>query len=107
MEFNTFFANQCTIVDNTSTLTDFTLRTNRKLNNIKFHKSEILSIIRALNINKAHGCDNISIRMIGICDELNISALLITCETALQSGIYPPQWKEPMSSLSINLFYLL
>ena len=91
-----------TIVDHKNTLPDFTFRTNRKLNNIKFLKSEILSIIRALNVNKAHVSDNISIRVFKICDELIISPLLITFETALRSGIYPTNWKKPMSYISIK-----
>ena len=91
---NTFFPNQCTIIDNTSTSPDFTFRTNHKLNNIKFHGGETLSIIRALNVNKAHECDNISIRISKICDELIILPLLIIFETALRSGIYPTQWKN-------------
>ena len=41
------------------------------------NKGEILKIIRALNMNKAHGHDDISIRMIKICDESLLKPLLI------------------------------
>ena len=92
--FNNLFATQCTIIHNTSTLHDFILKTNHKLKNINFHETEILSIIIDLNPNKADGCDDISICMIKICDEVIIPPLLIIFETALRSGIYPDQWKK-------------
>ena len=79
--------------NNTSTLPDFILKTNHKLNKINFSENEILSF-RALNVNKAHGCDNISIRMIKICDEIIVPPLLIIFETALRTGIYPNLWKK-------------
>ena len=84
----------CTIIDNTSTLPDFIFRTSHRLNNIKFHGSEILSTVSAINVNKAHGYDHISIYMIKICDELIIIPLLIIFETTLRSGIYQTQWKK-------------
>ena len=40
-----------------------------RLNSIDFNEDEVLKIIRALNIRKAHGLDDISIRMINICDK--------------------------------------
>ena len=40
-----------------------------RLGSLDFNEGEILKIIRALNINKAHGHRDISIRMIKICDE--------------------------------------
>ena len=92
--FNNFFSNQCTVINNTTTLPDFILKTNHKLSKVNFSENEILSIIRALNVNKDHGCDNISIRMIKICDEVISPPLLIIFETALRTGIYPNLWKK-------------
>ena len=38
--------------------------THSRLNSISFEKEDILKIIRNLNVNKAHGHDDISIRML-------------------------------------------
>ena len=42
--------------------------TQSRLRTSDFNGNEILKIIRALNIHKVHGHDDISIRMIQICD---------------------------------------
>ena len=39
------------------------------LNSIDFNEDEVLKIIRSLNIHKAHGHDDNSIRMIKICNK--------------------------------------
>ena len=69
MLFNSFFANQCTLINNTSTLPPFECKVNSKIDNVIFIEHDILSIIRSLNSNKAHGWDDISIRMVKMCDE--------------------------------------
>ena len=42
------------------------------LGSLDFNEGEILKIIRALNVNKAHDHDDIFIRMIKICDNIII-----------------------------------
>ena len=67
--FNKFFADQCTPLKNNSMLPSNQLfMTQTRLISLDFNEGEILKIISALNINKAHGQDGISIRMIKICD---------------------------------------
>ena len=45
--FNSFFANQCTLIETGSNLpTQLLYRTNKYLNTINFTKDEILSVIR-------------------------------------------------------------
>ena len=63
--------------------------TNTNIDNISFTENEIISIIRSLKHNKAHGWDGISIRMIKICDESIVYPLKIIFGTALKSGIFP------------------
>ena len=87
--FNTFFADQCTLINNTSTLPPFEYKVNSSIDNITFTEHEVLSIIRSLNSNKAHRWDDISIRMVKMCDESIASPLKIIFDTALKSGIYP------------------
>ena len=78
--FNEYFADQCTVIDNTSTLPEFSPKTNASLNHINITENEILSIIRSLNHNKVHGWDGISIRMIQICDDALVIPLKIIFE---------------------------
>ena len=60
--FNDFFVTQCTPLSNNSVLPSaISFKTQSRLSFINFEKEDILKIIRNLNINKAHGHDNISI----------------------------------------------
>ena len=68
--FNEHFAEQCTLLKNNSVLPiNQTFVTQSRLTSLDFSKQEILKIIRALNILKTHGHDDISLRMIKICDK--------------------------------------
>ena len=59
--FNKFFAEQCTPLDNNSSLpVNQLFLTQSRLTSLDLHDNELLKIIRALNINKAHGHDDIS-----------------------------------------------
>ena len=65
--FNNFLAKQSTLVDNTSKLpTGSFKRINNLLSTISFTKDDSAKIIKNLNLNKAHGYDMISIRMLKI-----------------------------------------
>ena len=46
-----------------------TFLTQSRFTSLDFKEGEILKIIRALNMHKAHGYDDISIRMLKICDK--------------------------------------
>ena len=63
--FNSFFAKQCSIIQNSSKL-PLTLnkKTNNSISSITFNRNDIATIIRSLDPNKAHGYDMISIRML-------------------------------------------
>ena len=88
--FNNYFAKQCTLLQNESILPGFSLRTSSHLDSLTFSEKDIYSIIRSLDLNKAH----VSIRMIKMCDESIALPLKIIFESAMQSGIYPDQWKK-------------
>ena len=88
--FNTFFAEQCTPLNNSSVLpVNQMFLTQSRLNFINFNEDEILKVIRALNIHKAHGHDDISIRMIKICDKSLLKPLIILFENSIKSSCYP------------------
>ena len=56
-------------------------------------KLKILKIIRSLNPNKAHGWDEISIRMIKISDVALVNPLKIIFTNYLRRGVFPEIWK--------------
>ena len=93
--FNKFFADQCTPLKNNSILpTNQIFLTQARLEFLEFNEGEILKIIRALDINKAHGHDDISIRMIKICDKSLLKPLTILFKNSISSCCYPDIWKK-------------
>ena len=70
------------------------LNSESSLSAITFSNVDILKIIRSLNINKAHGYDNISIRMIKICDKAIVKSLSIIYRNCIDTGISPDFWKK-------------
>ena len=65
-----------------------------RLNYINFNEDEIPKIIRALNIHKAHGHDDISIRMIKICDKSLLEPLILLFANSNKLSCYPDIWKR-------------
>ena len=95
--FNNFFAKQCTVEQTDSALppnqdyvTDAILG---NVNLIDLNK-KILDIIRGLNVNKAHGHDGISIRMLKICGESISEPLTKIFKNCLSTGYFPQSWKR-------------
>ena len=67
--FNKSFADQCPPLNNASDLpTNQIFLAQSRLVSLNFNEGELLQIIRALNINNAHGHDDICIKMIKIHD---------------------------------------
>ena len=63
--FNYYFANQCTLINSNSTLpANVQYLTDKRLSSFDFSEDDIMKVIQKLDPNKAHGQDNISIRMI-------------------------------------------
>ena len=101
--FNKFFADQCAPLKNNSMLlTNHLFMTQARLRSLDFNEGEILKIIRALNINKSHGHDGISIRMIKICDESLLKPLLIYLKIHLNYLIIQIFRKNLISFLPIK-----
>ena len=93
--FNTFFAEQCAPLNSSSVLpVNQMFLTQSRLNFINFNEDEILKVTRALNIHKAHGHDDISIRMIKICDKSLLKPLIILFENSIKSSCYRDIWKR-------------
>ena len=66
---NFSFASYYTLLDKNSKIPEMqTFTTDNKLSPVQFEDNDIIKIIRSPNISKAHGHDNISIRMLKLCD---------------------------------------
>ena len=93
--FKSFFANKCPPISNGSiSPSELPLRTDSTLSTCHFAKEGILQIINKLGQNKAHGHDEISIRMSKICGDSVCRPLNIIFKTSLRTGKYPLEWKK-------------
>ena len=54
----------------------------------------IYLISKNLNPEKAHGWDNISIRMIKLCGKAIVDPLRILFLSFFEEGVYPDDWKK-------------
>ena len=87
---NKFFASKCTPLSDTSSLpSSLDLETETRLISINFSDNDILKIIRSLDINKAHGHDDISVRMMKICHDSIKKPLSIIYKNCIKTGTYP------------------
>ena len=92
--FNNFFTSICTPIKNNSTLPPFTYKTNTRINCFHVANKDVLLIINSLDSSKAHGYDNISIKMIKRCNDSITIPLKIIFEESLKKGIFPDMWKK-------------
>ena len=89
---NSFFPNQCSLIPNNRILpSELKLLTEHTLTLCHFSESDILQIINNQNLNKAHGHDMISIRMLKLCDEAICRPLNIIFRTFLNTGKFPSE----------------
>ena len=92
--FNEYFKNQCTVLRTSSTLPPLVKITDLSINNIGFTKSNITEHIRKLNINKAHGNDGITLRILKICDDSISTPLFMIYKNCISKGYFPKKWKK-------------
>ena len=98
--FNSFCSNQCFLLKNCRKLpTDLRYVTDKKLRTINFTTDNIEKIIVSLNPNKAHGHDNINIRMLKICGNTICKPLELIFKQALTTGL---NGKKAILSLAIK-----
>ena len=92
---NSFFSKQCSLITNNSKLpTSPSYLTDKRLSTITFSAEDIGKIIRSLDPNKAHGHDNLSIRMLKLCGDAICEPLQLIFNQALVSGSFPCDWKK-------------
>ena len=93
--FNECFAEQCTLLKNNSVIPiNQTFLTQSWLTSLDFSEEEILKIIRALNIHKAHGHDDVSIRMIKLSNKSLLKPLILIFQNSAKLSYFPDIWKR-------------
>ena len=93
--FISFFAQQCSLMNNSSKLpSTFLKRTEKVISSISFSSNDIVEIIRDLDPNEAHGHDMVSIRMLKICGESISKLLEIIFKFFIGKGQFPGIWKK-------------
>ena len=69
--------------------------TEKHIHSITFGESDVTKIIKALDVNKAHGHDHISVRMKSfVLRLLLIHLLTLIFQNFLAAGIFPITWKK-------------
>ena len=90
--FNIFFSKQCSLVPNNSSLpADVNYITDKRLSTVTFSARDIGKIIQNLDSNKAHGHDNLSIRMLKICGDSICVPLEMIFKQAFLTGVFPSE----------------
>ena len=82
-------------VDNDSSIPpNITFATEQKLSPLEFCTDDIVKIIKSLDPNKAHGHDEISIRMIKLCATSISKPLSILFINCFKNQCFPNEWKK-------------
>ena len=93
--FNDYFSKQCTITDNNSSIpANISFETEEGLSAFKICSGDIVKIIKSLDPNKAHGHDEIFIRVIKICASSIAKPQAILFRNYLESECFPKEWKK-------------
>ena len=93
--FRDYFSQHSTTVENdNSILLNITFATEQKLSTFEFCIDDIINIIKSLDPNKAHGHNEISIRMIKLCASSIAKPLSILFRNCFQNECFPKEWKK-------------
>ena len=93
--FNSFFADQCSLINNSSELpSKLEYLTQSRLSSVTFSKDDIEKLIQNLDPNKAHGHDQISIRMLKLCSNSICKPLKIIFNRCLETSTFPNDRKK-------------
>ena len=92
--FNEYFILQCTTIDAGSQIPQHDPVTTTLIDEFSISEDKILNVIRSLNSNKAHGWDEVSVRMINLSDAALILPLEIIFSNCLRQGVFPEIWKH-------------
>ena len=94
-----FVSMQCFAVVNGSVLPDKSYLAASTLESITISASDILKTIRSLDVNKVHGLDDISVRMLKIFDDSIVEPLKILFVNSANQAVFPSRWKKATVTL--------
>ena len=83
-----------TPVENTSKLPNFKYKTDKLLTSLEINEDDILLILKNLIVDKAHGWDDLSIRIIKICSTSLTLPLELIFNSMPQKSVFPEDWKK-------------
>ena len=93
--FNKYFSSKCNPLSNESKLSeDQTYITETKFSSFDIEDENIYKIIKTLDINRAHGHDEVSIRMLELCDKSIAKPLCIIFKNCKLKKAFPNPWKK-------------
>ena len=90
-----FFTQQCNTLENDRTLpNDLVFETTERISSFNISMDVITKITRSLDLNKAHGHDGISIRMLKLCASSISKPLFLLFKHSLESKCFPNEWEK-------------
>ena len=93
--FNSFFANQCSLISNNSILlSELKLLTDHTLIPFEFSVTDILQVTDSQDSDKTYGHDMISICLWKLCGEAACRPLNMIFKTCLNTGKFALEWKK-------------
>ena len=96
-QFDMFLASKCTPLNNNSVLPDLVdYISTARLSSINFNIVYILKITKSLNVNKAHGYNDISIRMIKLCGQSIVQPLSVILKNCIDMPFFLIFGKNPI-----------
>ena len=91
--FNDYLILQSTTIDTGSEIPQDFPVTTTLITDFVIPEEKTLNVIRSLNPNKAHGWDEISVRMIKLRDDALVTSLKTIFTNCLRSGLFSTVWK--------------
>ena len=70
------------------------IKLKKRITSLDIKDGDILLIIKNPNVNKAHGLDQLSIRMIKACDNSISLPLKLIFKSMIYEGDFPEDWKK-------------
>ena len=71
---------------------EFAYMKKERIQSITFSESDVIKITRALDVNKAHGHDNISVKMIKLCTNSVAHPLTLIFQNSMAAGTFATRW---------------
>jgi hypothetical protein len=92
--FNNYLKNQCTLLNTNSVLPAFERKTPHSISAINISQNQISILIKKLNVNKSHGHDGLSARMLQMYGDTLTVPLSIIYTNCISKGYFPKKWKR-------------